>query len=475
MKSLNSLKDICHYSVAFATTFIAAGVLLYGATVAHADDSGYTMAPPIAANASPGPDNSSDTSADAASTVFNWQELPVNQKVPLTRAVFDQGGYQLYDTVGETVLIPFKDNNLFVMKFAVSPDETTYFENSGEAPILFVPQDGYLENATVPGAKWYPFTADFAPADPVYLGVAPSWSDYVGIGWYPNMDCYGGYWRGSTFGEYQPSVGLCISFGDNTFFGWGNYDNFLVGFPAPYFVGFYHSGVYHYGNRAYWGGRSFRGFSGNAYGGDRHYGGGYTNRAYGDGDGGGRANGGGYTNRAYGDAAGGGRGYGGYNGNTAPDRQFRGTFGGGGGNYNPVGSYRGQNYGYGYGSRGGYGDVGNNNRGGTYGGGQFNHTGYNSVDHSGRGSGDTGGSASTTRSGGFGNGGYSGSVDNSGGYGGGDHGGGYSGGDRNGGSGGSGDNGGGYTGGSGGGDHSGGFGGGNHGGGFGGGGGNNRR
>ena len=90
--------------------------------------------------------------------------------MPLTRAVFDQNGYQLFDTVGETILVPFTNNNLYVMKFAPSPDGTLYLVNQGDVPVLYVPAGGYLENAAVAGARWYPFPDEFRPAQPVFLG-----------------------------------------------------------------------------------------------------------------------------------------------------------------------------------------------------------------------------------------------------------------------------------------------------------------
>ena len=242
-------------------TVIATGLLcvtgLVGAAKAGYCDDTYNIAPPVTGSVTP--DSDTPSTSTTASSVFNWHEIPENQEVPVNRAVFDQGGYQLYDTVGETIIVPFKDNNLYVMKFAVSDNGTTYFVNSGDAPILYLPEDGYLENGTVAGAKWYPFTQNFAPTDPVYLGVAPSWSDYVGVGWYPDMCCYGGYWCTTLGGAFEPCVGLNIVFGGHSFVGWGAYCDFLVGYPAPFFVGFYHDGIYGFGAMRYWGDRSFHG------------------------------------------------------------------------------------------------------------------------------------------------------------------------------------------------------------------------
>ena len=91
------------------------------------------------------------------SNVFDWTDVPQNQVVPVERAAFDAGGYQIYDTTGDTIVVPFTNNNLYVMEFAKSTDGTMYFVNDGNEPILYVPRGGYLENATVPGycPFWY--------------------------------------------------------------------------------------------------------------------------------------------------------------------------------------------------------------------------------------------------------------------------------------------------------------------------------
>ncbi len=191
------------------------------------------MAPPISINSSGASDSSS---------VFNWKEIPQNQQVPLTREVFDQSGYQLFDTAGETILVPFVNNNLYVMKFAVSSDGTTFFVNTGNSPVLYLPRNGYLVNQSANGARWYPFTNGFAPADPVYLGCAPSWHAFIGMGWYPGMAIYGGYWcdRPSFSLSYlTPSLGLFFSIGGASYYGWHNYHNYYREHPAPFHTGFY--------------------------------------------------------------------------------------------------------------------------------------------------------------------------------------------------------------------------------------------
>ncbi len=197
-----------------------------------------TMAPPVDTGLS---GSAVGAPADAGQdTVFQWSEVPQNQRVPLTRAVFDQNGYQLYDTVGETIVVPFVGNNLYVMQFAESTDGTTYLINTGAAPVLYIPRGGFLENAAVPGARWYPFSDDFHPARPVYLGVAPSWDAFVSIGWAPDVIVRGGYWGRRDFvagGVFLPSVGLTFEVGGRSFSGWQPYHDYVVVHPDHFRYG----------------------------------------------------------------------------------------------------------------------------------------------------------------------------------------------------------------------------------------------
>jgi hypothetical protein len=241
----------------------AIALALIGFTGSAFADPPVTMAPPVDAGYSqPADDSSSDSTAAGQDSVFQWQEVPADQKVPIRRAVFDQGGYQLYDTQGETIVIPFTDNNLYVMKFALSTDGTTYFVNGGDAPILYVPRNGYLENATVPGARWFPFSEDFHPAEPVFLGIAPSWDDYINMGWYPDMGCYGGYW---SYNPYYPgsvffaSFGLWFDIGGHHYDGWGSYHHYYDGHSAPYHITVFNRNIYRFNGRNYRQNEVFRG------------------------------------------------------------------------------------------------------------------------------------------------------------------------------------------------------------------------
>ena len=60
--------------------------------------------------------------------VFDWRSVPVGQRVPVERATFDQQGYQIATPDG-TIIVPFANQNLYVMKFARSFSGESYFEN----------------------------------------------------------------------------------------------------------------------------------------------------------------------------------------------------------------------------------------------------------------------------------------------------------------------------------------------------------
>ena len=57
----------------------------------------------------------------AGGSVYQWQDVPANQDVPITHATFDQGGYQIFAQSGETIVVPFANNNMYVMKFLYHP------------------------------------------------------------------------------------------------------------------------------------------------------------------------------------------------------------------------------------------------------------------------------------------------------------------------------------------------------------------
>jgi hypothetical protein len=219
-------KHLCLYA-ALAT----AGLLILAVTnIANAQ---VAMAPPVAG---------SDAAA-SGDTVFNWTEVPQNQDVIITRAVFDQGGYQLYDTSSETIVVPFVNNNLYVMKFAESTDGQIHFTNTGTDPVLTIPAGVGIENAADPGTFWYPIPAGSSLQAPEYLGMAPSWDDFIEMGWYPGMVIYGGYCWGPDVAVY-PVFGLSIYIGGEHYNRWDGYVGYYHNHPAPYHTSFWHRKVY---------------------------------------------------------------------------------------------------------------------------------------------------------------------------------------------------------------------------------------
>ncbi|MGC4044102.1 MAG: hypothetical protein QM758_09915 [Armatimonas sp.] len=180
-----------------------------------------TMAPPVAAPPPP-------AAVATNSQVWDWHDVPKNEKIPITRGVFDQGGYQLYARTGETVVVPFENQNMYVMKFGQTSGDN-YFIVEDNVPTLYMRSGQYLENAAAQGAKWYPFSQNYAYERPAYIGIAPSWSDYMAMGWYSGMIYHGGYWGYSPWHAgymgYRPMVGLNINIGGRGY-DWGGYRNY---------------------------------------------------------------------------------------------------------------------------------------------------------------------------------------------------------------------------------------------------------
>jgi hypothetical protein len=191
-----------------------------------------TQAPPVANALASNPVPPAPGGNAAEGSVYDWRDVPANQDVPIVRGSFDQGGYQLYAASGETIVVPFENQNMYVMKFGRSDGNDMYFKNEdGKAPLLFIPRNGYLTNASAQGAKWYPFSKDFEYSRPVYMGIAPTWNDYVGMGWYPGMLYYGGYWGYRPWVPglfYTPMVGLNINIGGRPYYGWNSYRSYYT-------------------------------------------------------------------------------------------------------------------------------------------------------------------------------------------------------------------------------------------------------
>ncbi len=174
-----------------------------------------------------------NTAAAGQNGAYNWTEVPVNQQVQITRAVFDQGGYQLYSPQG-TIVVPFANQNMYVMKFGQSQTGGMYFVNSGQFPTLYVPPGAGLQNAAQPNSNWYPFPQNYAYTNPVYVGIAPSWSAFTGMGWYPGMAYYGGYYGYSPYSIIGPMVGLHFLIGGSPYYGWNSYHSYYNSHPYGY-------------------------------------------------------------------------------------------------------------------------------------------------------------------------------------------------------------------------------------------------
>ena len=200
-------------------------LLALGALTGCYRDKPVAMAPPVSAPPPAAPSNGE---------VYQWQDVPKGQEIPITRAVFDQGGYQLYASTGETIVVPFANQNMYVMKFGKSENGGMYFVSDGSTPTLYVPNGAGLENAAAQGAKWYPFPQNYAYTRPVYMGLAPTWSDYVAMSWYPGMLYYGGYygyrpWMPGLM--FSPMVGLNINIGGRPYYGWNSYSTYYRSNP----------------------------------------------------------------------------------------------------------------------------------------------------------------------------------------------------------------------------------------------------
>lgn len=249
MKTDISIIRIGRVAAALGFALVAMAAMVFSSSAVRADDA-ILLTPPL-------------IGADIA-TAFTWNELPQGRHIPIVRACFDEGGYRLYDSAGEVIVAPFTDDNLYVMQFARCNDGGMYFVNDGTCPVLYLPPGGCLENATVAGACWYPFSSAFCPTTPVYLGIAPSWDAFIGMGWYPRMCCYGGYWCGAPFGSglFVATPGFAIWIGSSIYHGWSGYTNYCRVHPSYFHIGFYGGDAYHWGSQPSLARPPFRGFRG---------------------------------------------------------------------------------------------------------------------------------------------------------------------------------------------------------------------
>lgn len=194
-----------------------ATVLLMAAPAAFAQT--FQAAPPV---------------AQVRADVFDWREVPQGQTIPITRAVFDSSGYLLYDENGQMISVPFA-GNLYALQFGKTGGGMYFVNDGNSVPTLYVPDNGFLENAVVSGARWYPFPQRYFYTRPVYLGPAPSWDAYYDMRWYPGMTVYGGFWGFSPWRAgiiYSPMSCLTISVGTRICRDWDDFCLFGRGFTG---------------------------------------------------------------------------------------------------------------------------------------------------------------------------------------------------------------------------------------------------
>jgi hypothetical protein len=169
--------------------------------------------------------------AQSRADVFDWRETPRNQPIPIVRAVFDSNGYLLTDENGQMISVPFS-GNLYAMQFGKT-NSAMYFVNEGNnIPTLYLPDNGFLENAAVANGRWFPFPQRYFYTRPVYMGLAPSWDAYCGMGWFPGMTVFGGYWGNQPWRSgivYSPMSCLTISVGNRFWNNWDDYCGFWPG------------------------------------------------------------------------------------------------------------------------------------------------------------------------------------------------------------------------------------------------------
>jgi len=193
-------------------------------------NSGYSNAQPPVGNMAPQGGMAGNMSP-AGGNVFQWQDVPANQQVPIVRATFDQGGYQIFAQSGETIVVPFVNNNLYAMKFGRS-NNGNYFINENGVPTLYLQPGQGLENASAQGAMWYPIPQNYAYTQPMYVAVAPSWNDYTNMGWYPGMTYYGGMSGYTPYGHFGWMPGFYISIGGHRYSDYGGYHTYYNANPG---------------------------------------------------------------------------------------------------------------------------------------------------------------------------------------------------------------------------------------------------
>ncbi|MBC7806573.1 MAG: hypothetical protein H7145_10520, partial [Akkermansiaceae bacterium] len=99
-------------------------------------------------------------------------------------------------------------------------------------------------------AKWYPFSENFHPTTPVFLGIAPSYTEFIDTDWHPDTVLSGGYYGARPLqsgGTFAPSPGLTLFSGGRPYYSWRDYREYGVIHPSPYPFGYSNRPIYSVG------------------------------------------------------------------------------------------------------------------------------------------------------------------------------------------------------------------------------------
>jgi hypothetical protein len=143
-------------------------------------------------------------------------EVPKGKQIPVAGVKFDQGGYMVREEAGQTVDVPFANNNLDVMRFGRSTTGQAYLVNEDAGPVLYVPNHYFVTSNVAESVRWQPLPDSYLEASPIYVSIAPSWDAFIDLDFYPNMVWYGGVW-GRRAGYLEAMPHRAIAFGDRSF------------------------------------------------------------------------------------------------------------------------------------------------------------------------------------------------------------------------------------------------------------------
>ena len=173
-------------------------------------------------------------STPAGVNAYSWQDVPEGRHVPVQQAWLDQQGYRLQADNGETISIPFVNDDLNVMKFARSNTAQTYFVNQqNEYPVLYLAKDAYVASSAAENARWQPISQEFNySSPPVYVDVAPDWDSFHAMGWYPNMTVNGGLYGANIGSPFFWMNGYYVLIGGAYYRSWGAYKSYYIHAPS---------------------------------------------------------------------------------------------------------------------------------------------------------------------------------------------------------------------------------------------------